>query len=52
MIKGESDAQEEASSRLWGRWRMKERSAKNRIRDREMDDGMMKLKQQDFKESV
>ena len=30
---------------------MKEWSAKNRIQDRKMDDGMMKLMQQDFKES-
>ena len=31
--------------------RMKERSAIKRIQDREMDDGMKQLMQQDFKES-
>ena len=51
MIKGESEAQEEASlrrSRMGGR--TKEWSAIKGIQAKGMDDGKIKLMQQDFKE--
>ena len=51
MIKGESEAQEEASLRSQGLQRIKERSTIKGIQDREMDEGIIKLMQQDFKES-
>ena len=49
--KGESDAQEEASLRFQGRQRMNELSAIKGIQDKGRDDGKIKLRQQDLKES-
>ena len=49
--KGESDTEEEASLRPQGLQRMKEKSAIKGIQDGEMDEGIKKLLQQDFKES-
>ena len=50
MIKGESDAQEEASLRFQGWQTMNEWSAIKGIQDKGRDDGKIKLRQHDFKE--